>query len=120
MWQDYLHRLQRHSDRVVARLEPGDPYWPSSPSADYEDDLTPRTRRGDMHYLERLARPRSVQRRTRTHHPRFMTEYGFQSFPEMRTVEAFTEPADRTSIFTPVMLAHQKNNEATRSSTTTC
>jgi beta-mannosidase len=45
------------------------------------------------------------------HHPRFMTEYGFQSFPEMKTVEAFTEPADRTSIFTPVMLAHQKNNE---------
>src|ERR1700757_4196504 len=45
------------------------------------------------------------------HHPRFMTEYGFQSFPEMKTVEAFTESADRTSIFTPVMLAHQKNNE---------
>ena len=46
-----------------------------------------------------------------THHPRFVTEYGFQSFPEMRTIEAFTEPEDRTSIFTPVMLAHQKNNE---------
>ena len=45
------------------------------------------------------------------HHPRFMTEYGFQSFPEMKTVEAFTAPEDRTSIFTPVMLAHQKNNE---------
>src|SRR3984885_6419742 len=29
----------------------------------------------------------------------------------MKTVEAFTEPEDRTSIFTPVMLAHQKNNE---------
>jgi beta-mannosidase len=45
------------------------------------------------------------------HNPRFMTEYGFQSFPEMRTVEAFTTPADRANIFTPVMLAHQKNNE---------
>ncbi len=29
----------------------------------------------------------------------------------MRTIEAFTEPADRTNIFTPVMLVHQKNNE---------
>jgi beta-mannosidase len=29
----------------------------------------------------------------------------------MRTVEAFTQPEDRTSIFTPVMLAHQKNDE---------
>ncbi len=44
------------------------------------------------------------------HNPRFMTEYGFQSFPEMRTVEAFTIPEDRLNIFTPVMLAHQKNN----------
>ena len=39
-----------------------------------------------------------------------MTEYGFQSFPEMRTVETFTVPEDRLNIFTPVMLAHQKNN----------
>jgi beta-mannosidase len=46
-----------------------------------------------------------------THHARFVTEYGFQSFPEMRTIEAFTQPDDRTGILTPVMLAHQKNNE---------
>jgi beta-mannosidase len=46
-----------------------------------------------------------------SHHSRFVTEYGFQSFPEMRTIEAFTEPQDRTGIFTPVMLAHQKNDE---------
>ncbi|WP_245632399.1 glycoside hydrolase family 2 protein [Edaphobacter aggregans] len=44
-------------------------------------------------------------------HGRFVTEYGFQSFPQMSTIDAFTDPADRTSIFTPVMLAHQKNNE---------
>jgi beta-mannosidase len=29
----------------------------------------------------------------------------------MRTVESFTQPEDRPGIFTPVMLAHQKNNE---------
>jgi beta-mannosidase len=29
----------------------------------------------------------------------------------MRTIEAFTEPENRTGIFTPVMLAHQKNKE---------
>jgi len=29
----------------------------------------------------------------------------------MRTIEAFTDPQDRTGIFTPVMLAHQKNDE---------
>jgi beta-mannosidase len=46
-----------------------------------------------------------------THNSRFVTEFGFQSFPEMKTVEAFTQPEDRANIFTPVMLAHQKNNE---------
>jgi beta-mannosidase len=46
-----------------------------------------------------------------THHTRFVSEYGFQSFPEMKTVESFTQPEDRTGIFTPVMLAHQKNDE---------
>jgi beta-mannosidase len=29
----------------------------------------------------------------------------------MKTIEAFTSREDRTGIFTPVMLAHQKNNE---------
>jgi beta-mannosidase len=29
----------------------------------------------------------------------------------MRTIETFTQPEDRASIFTPVMLAHQKNTE---------
>jgi beta-mannosidase len=29
----------------------------------------------------------------------------------MKTIEAFTVPEDRTGIFTPVMLGHQKNNE---------
>jgi beta-mannosidase len=38
-----------------------------------------------------------------------MTEYGFQSFPDEATVDTFTVPEDRTSIMTPVMLAHQKN-----------
>ena len=50
-------------------------------------------------------------RPTKQHHARFVTEYGFQSFPEMKTIEAFTSPEDRTGIFTPVMLAHQKNDE---------
>ena len=39
----------------------------------------------------------------------YLTEFGFQSLPEMRTVASFTDQADRTGIFTPGMLAHQKN-----------
>jgi beta-mannosidase len=40
--------------------------------------------------------------------PRFMSEFGFQSFPEWRTITAFTEPQDR-ELESKVMLSHQKH-----------
>lgn len=39
---------------------------------------------------------------------RFMSEYGFQSYPEMATIEAFTIETDR-DINSPVMKSHQKH-----------
>lgn len=110
VWQDYLLLFSDVLPRVVERLDPATPYWPSSPSADYEDDLAPSQTSGDMHDWS-VWHGRVPFSTYEEHHPRFMTEYGFQSFPEMKTIEAFTEPADRTGIFTPVMLAHQKNDE---------
>jgi len=109
MWQDYLTEFSGILPRVVARLNPETPYWPSSPSADYER-ITARFHSGDEHLWD-VWHGRVPFSTYETHHSRFVTEYGFQSFPELRTIEAFTQPEDRTSIFTPVMLAHQKNNE---------
>jgi len=109
MWQDYLTEFSGILPRVVARLDAETPYWPSSPSADYET-VTPTFHTGDDHIWD-VWHGRVPFDTYETHHTRFVTEYGFQSFPEMKTIEAFTEPQDRTGIFTPVMLAHQKNNE---------
>jgi beta-mannosidase len=109
MWQDYLTEFSGILPRVVARLDSEIPYWPSSPSADYEP-LSDRFQSGDTHDWS-VWHGRAPFSEYEQHHWRFVTEYGFQSFPEMRTVETFTEPQDRTGIFTPVMLAHQKNNE---------
>jgi len=75
--------------------------------ADYEE-LTDKYQSGDMHDWS-VWHGRVSFTDYEKHFPRFMTEYGFQSFPEMRTVETFTIPEDRINIFTPVMLAHQKN-----------
>jgi beta-mannosidase len=109
MWQDYLTEFSGILPRVVARLDAETPYWPSSPSADYET-VTPTFHSGDDHIWD-VWHGRVPFSTYETHHSRFVTEFGFQSFPEMKTIETFTEPADRTDIFTPVMLAHQKNNE---------
>jgi len=121
MWQDYLTVFSGILNRVVARLNPETPYWPSSPSKDYEtswpagagtvyDKLGENYETGDMHDWT-VWHGRVPFSDYEKHHWRFVSEYGFQSFPEMRTVEAFTTPEDRANIFTPVMLAHQKNNE---------
>ena len=109
IWQDYLTEFSGILPRVVARLDPETPYWPSSPSADYEA-LSDRYQSGDAHIWD-VWHGRVPFATYETHHARFVTEYGFQSFPEMKTVGAFTQAEDRTGIFTPVMLAHQKNNE---------
>ncbi len=109
IWQDYLTEFSGILPRVVARLDAETPYWPSSPSADYEP-LSDTYQSGDAHIWD-VWHGRVPFSTYETHHARFVTEYGFQSFPEMQTVEAFTDPEDRANIFTPVMLAHQKNDE---------
>ena len=109
MWEDYLTVFSGVLPRTVARLNPETPYWPSSPSADYED-VSDAYASGDTHDWT-VWHGRVPFSEYEKHHARFMTEYGFQSFPQKSTIDAFTLPEDRTSIFTPVMLAHQKNNE---------
>jgi beta-mannosidase len=109
MWQDYLTEFSGILPTVVARLTPETPYWPSSPSSDYEPTSASFVS-GDAHDWE-VWHGRVPFTDYEKHHWRFVTEFGFQSFPEWKTVESFTQPEDRTSIFTPVMLAHQKNNE---------
>ena len=42
---------------------------------------------------------------------RYASEFGFQSFPSMKTIESFTLPADR-NVFSYVMEKHQRNNAA--------
>jgi beta-mannosidase len=109
MWQDYLTEFSGILPRVVARLNSETPYWPSSPSSDYEA-LSDKFQSGDAHIWD-VWHGRVPFSTYETHHARFVTEYGFQSFPEIKTINAFTVPEDRTGIFTPVMLSHQKNDE---------
>ncbi len=109
MWQDYLALFHSVLARAVTRFDPEVPFWPSSPSADLEQ-TSPDYQSGDDHIWD-VWHGRVPFSTYEQHHARFVSEYGFQSFPEMRTIESFTKPEDRTGILTEVMLAHQKNNE---------
>lgn len=109
IWKNYLTTFSGILPNVIEREDAEVPYWPSSPSADYEQ-ISDAFQSGDAHDWS-IWHGREPFTNYETHFARFNSEYGFQSFPELRTVESFTTPEDRASIFTPVMLAHQKNNE---------
>jgi beta-mannosidase len=106
LWDDYLKIFYGVLAEVCGSLDPSRPYWPSSPSSKLEDD--PESQKmGDLHYWQvwHAALPFSEYEKQ---FPRFMSEYGFQSFPQLETVNTYTVPADQ-DIKSPVMMAHQRH-----------
>jgi beta-mannosidase len=106
VWQDYVVLFHDIIKSVVAENGAPVPYWPSSPSANFEDDPGG-PRNGDMHYWSVWHALEPISEYTHQF-PRFMSEYGFQSFPDIQTIRKFAEPQD-LDIISPVMQVHQKN-----------
>ena len=109
MWKDYLTLFYGVIGQKARELAPETPFWSASPTADFEEQ-SDTFRTGDFHDWS-VWHGRVPFADYEKHVYRFVSEYGFQSFPEMHTIEAFTAPEDRTGILTPVMLAHQKNQQ---------
>ncbi|HEY4355570.1 MAG TPA: glycoside hydrolase family 2 protein [Acidobacteriaceae bacterium] len=106
VWQDYLVLMDDTLKTVVSQHAPEIPYTPSSPHANYEQ-IPDNPAYGDMHYWAVWGATTPVAEYNKIT-PRFMSEYGFQSFPEMRTIRAFAQPDD-LSLNSAIMLEHQKN-----------
>lgn len=107
LWENYKKIFLRLLPEVVEQYDPSRPYWSSSPSSDLEDDAESQ-KSGDLHYwaVWHASKPFAEYK---AQFPRFMSEYGFQAFPPIDTVKAYTAEEDRASIETPVMLAHQRH-----------
>ncbi|MFC1791004.1 glycoside hydrolase family 2 protein, partial [Gemmatimonadota bacterium] len=105
VWEAYQAIFHRVLPEVVAQEDPQRRYWPSSPSLGWGDPES--LNRGDSHYwgVWHGREPFGVFARKL---PRFSSEYGFQAFPPLETIEAFTEEADR-ALYNPIMLVHQKH-----------
>ena len=82
-------------------------YWPSSPSSGGNYDNPWDENRGDTHYWA-VWHGNKPFTDYRNYYFRYMSEFGFQSFPCLKTVETFTAPEDR-NIFSRVMEMHQRN-----------
>ena len=107
VWQNYVNLFHGILPGVVNRYGYPVPYWPSSPSANFEDPPDSQTN-GDMHYWQVWHALAPIEEYTHQF-PRFMSEYGFQSFPEMRTIRSFAKPEDM-DIRSATMQDHQKNH----------
>jgi beta-mannosidase len=106
LWEDYKKIFLGVLREVCATFDPSRPYWPSSPHGGLDDDPDS-IRSGDLHFWRvwHAAEPfTDYEKQT----PRFMSEYGFQSFPNIETVKAYTLPSER-DIESPTMLAHQRH-----------
>ena len=107
---DYIHLYEYIIPKIVKEEDPEKFYWPSSPSSggNYENSNAENV--GDTHYwgVWHGSEPFTAYR---SHHYRFLSEFGFQSFPALQTVKRFTEDGDR-NIFSRVMEMHQRNTAA--------
>ncbi|MCK3685375.1 glycoside hydrolase family 2 protein [Maribellus sp. YY47] len=106
VWQAYVDIFHKTLPDVVKELDPQRSYWGSSPSSGLgvQADLV----NGDDHYWGVWwgKEPFSTYA---THLARFMSEYGFQSFPEISTVRKYAEPEDY-DIYSEVMKSHQRSS----------
>jgi len=104
---DYTKMYEYIIPKEVEELDPDRFYWPSSPSSGGAWDNPWDENRGDVHYWDvwHGEKPFTDYRKYRF---RYLSEFGFQSFPSIRTVETFTEIEDH-NIFSYVMEMHQRN-----------
>ena len=107
VWQDYVVLFHDIIKSVVEQYGSPTPYWPSSPSANFEAPPNSQDN-GDMHYWGVWHALEPIDNYN-LQDPRFMSEFGFQSFPEMRTILSFA-PADQLAIDSTAMTSHQKNH----------
>ena len=104
--EDYLEQFEQLLPELVEKYDPNTYYWPSSPSSGGGFDKPNDSNIGDTHYWEVWHGMKPFEE-FKKHYFRFCSEYGFESLPNIKTIEAVTLPKDR-NIFSPVMEAHQK------------
>jgi beta-mannosidase len=107
-WKDYGKLFDKMIPDAVAKLDPQGSYWPGSPhspSGDREDYNNPTC--GDAHLWD-VWHGKKPFEWYRTCEHRFNSEFGFQSFPEPKTVNGYTEKADR-NITSRIMEHHQRS-----------
>jgi beta-mannosidase len=104
VWQDYIVMFRDILKSAVAKHGNGVPYWPSSPGSDFED-AGGTDANGDVHSWKVWSAGAPYTDYAKLS-PRFLSEFGFQAMPDLRTVRSFAgNDEDLTS---PALLNHER------------
>ena len=103
-YDDVFHKIL---PEVVNNLDNSTAYWPSSPGSTFSGGTESYTS-GDAHYWGVWWGKEDFESYNQKV-PRFMSEFGFQSFPEFSSVDKYTNESDY-SIYSEVMKSHQRSS----------
>jgi beta-mannosidase len=106
IWKAYEDIFHQILPAAVEKHDPSRAYWSSSPSSG--TGIPADLKNGDEHYWGVWWGKEPFETYA-THIARFMSEYGFQSFPELKSVKKYALPEDY-SISSEVMNSHQRSS----------
>jgi beta-mannosidase len=108
-WRDYTRLFDKLLPETIQRLDPERDYWPGSPHTPppYDRNDFNSVQAGDAHLWD-VWHGRKPFEWYRTCKHRFNSEFGFQSFPEPKTVRGYTQPGDR-NVTSAIMEHHQRS-----------
>ncbi len=105
VWHGQMRIFDSLLPAILDSLLPDVPYIPSSPQTGWGHREA--YRMGDLHYWGVWWGKHPFEA-YRSHVGRFVSEYGFQAFPDLRTLEAVV-PDSGLSLDSPALLNHQKH-----------
>lgn len=105
IFSTYLFLFNGKIPEIISKIDTLRAYIPSSPMTGWGRDES--LKKGDVHYWGVWWGKEPFQVFNKKI-GRFMSEYGFQSFPELSTIKKFTLPDDR-KLGSPVLKSHQKH-----------
>lgn len=92
---DYFEFCERDMRSIMEEYAPDTFYWPSSPSGGGGGYRADDENYGDFHYWGNLDKDLPLEE-FRDHYMRFCSEFGFQAFPDIKTIESFSLESDRS------------------------
>lgn len=104
--RDYLELHEKIFTEISEKYAPNIFYWPSSPSSGGGFQNPDNPSKGDVHSWA-IWHGYEPYESYRKHYYRFCSEYGFESMPNIKTINSFCKDEDK-NIFSRVMENHQK------------